>query len=79
MDVNFFGHVMVTKAMLPLLKVSPESRVVNMSSLAGLTCSANLSAYGASKHAIEGFMKSVRHELSPWNIYVSNINPGFMR
>lgn len=79
MDVNFFGHVRVTKSMLPLLKQQRHSRVINISSVAGLYCSANLSAYGASKHAIEGFMKSVREELKPWYIYVSNINPGFMR
>jgi NAD(P)-dependent dehydrogenase (short-subunit alcohol dehydrogenase family) len=79
MEVNFFGHVLVTKTFLPLLKQQKHSRVVNLSSIAGIGCSANLSAYGASKHAMEGFMKSVRHELMPWNIHVSNINPGFMR
>lgn len=79
MEVNFFGHVRVTKAMLPLLKRQKNSRIINLSSIAGIGCSANLSAYGASKHAIEGFMKSVREELRPWGIHVSNINPGFMR
>lgn len=79
MDVNFFGHVRVTKAMLPLLKQKKHSRVINISSVAGFYCSANLSAYGASKHAMEGFMKSVREELKPWGIYVSNVNPAFMR
>lgn len=79
MEVNFFGHVRVTKAFLPLLKQQKDSRIVNLSSVAGFYCSANLSAYGASKHAMEGFMKSVREELKPWSIYVSNINPGFMR
>ena len=79
MEVNFFGHVRVTKAMLPLLKCQKHSRIINLSSIAGFYCSANLSASGASKHAMEGFMKSVREELKPWNIYVSNVNPGFMR
>ena len=79
MEVNFFGHVNITKHMLPLLKQTKHSRVINLSSIAGQGCSANLSAYGASKHAMEGFMKSARHELAPWNIHVSNINPGFMR
>lgn len=79
MDVNFFGHVQVTKLMLPLLKRQKHSRIINLSSIAGFYCSANLSAYGASKHAMEGFMKSIREELRPWGIYVSNVNPGFMR
>lgn len=79
MEVNFFGHVSVTKAMLPLLKKCEGSRVINLSSMAGLTAGTNLSAYSASKHAMEGFMKSTVSELRPWKIYVCNINPAFMR
>lgn len=36
-----------------------------------------MSAYCASKHAVEGFMKSLRVELAPWRIHVSTIAPGF--
>ena len=79
MEVNFFGHVSVTKAMLPLLKQCGESRVINLSSVAGLTAGGNLSAYSTSKHAIEGLLKSLVAELRPWHIYVCNINPAFMR
>ncbi|CAM9643370.1 unnamed protein product, partial [Ectocarpus fasciculatus] len=79
MEVNFFGHVSVTKAMLPLLKQCGQSRIINLSSLAGLLGGANLSAYSASKHAMEGFMKSLVSELRPWHIYMCNINPAFMR
>jgi NAD(P)-dependent dehydrogenase (short-subunit alcohol dehydrogenase family) len=79
MEVNFFGHVAVTMQMLPLLKRTRDSRILNLSSAAGIFSSANLSAYGASKHALEGFLKSVRHELKPWGIHMSNINPAFMR
>lgn len=79
MEVNFFGHVCVTKAMLPLLKQCGESRIVNLSSVAGLTAGGNLSAYSASKHAMEGFLKSIVGELRPWHIYVCNINPAFMK
>jgi NAD(P)-dependent dehydrogenase (short-subunit alcohol dehydrogenase family) len=35
--------------------------------------------YDASKHAVEGFAKALRAEMKPWNIHVSNLNPGFMR
>lgn len=38
-----------------------------------------MGAYAASKHAVEGLMKSVREELKPWNIHVVNVNPGFFR
>jgi NAD(P)-dependent dehydrogenase (short-subunit alcohol dehydrogenase family) len=79
MEVNFFGHVSVTKALLPLLKQCGEARIINLSSVAGIVGGANLSAYSASKHAMEGFMKSLVPELRPWHIYVCNINPAFMR
>jgi NAD(P)-dependent dehydrogenase (short-subunit alcohol dehydrogenase family) len=79
MEVNFFAVVAVTKAFLPLLRRTPESRVVNVSSLAGITGSPALGPYCASKHAVEGMTKCVREELSHWSIHMSNINPGFMR
>eukprot|EP00602_Paraphysomonas_sp_CaronLab_P002054 CAMPEP_0185025510 /NCGR_PEP_ID=MMETSP1103-20130426/8436_1 /TAXON_ID=36769 /ORGANISM="Paraphysomonas bandaiensis, Strain Caron Lab Isolate" /LENGTH=269 /DNA_ID=CAMNT_0027558719 /DNA_START=292 /DNA_END=1101 /DNA_ORIENTATION=+ len=79
MEVNFFGVVAVTKAMLPLLKKNPGSRIINLSSLAGLLSGAAIGPYFASKHAVEGMAKCLREEMKPWNIHVSNINPGFMR
>jgi NAD(P)-dependent dehydrogenase (short-subunit alcohol dehydrogenase family) len=35
--------------------------------------------FSASKHAVEGLSKSLRQELYPWNIFVCNVNPGFMK
>lgn len=79
MEVNFFGVVNVTKALLPLLKRNKDSRVVNLSSVAGFLSAPMMAAYDASKHAIEGYAKALRAEMKPWNIHVSNVNPGFMR
>jgi 3-hydroxybutyrate dehydrogenase len=79
MQVNFFGVVHVTKAFLPFLKQTKNSRIINLSSVAGFTSAPMMGAYAASKHAVEGLMKSVRTELKPWNIHVVNINPGFFR
>jgi NAD(P)-dependent dehydrogenase (short-subunit alcohol dehydrogenase family) len=79
MEVNFFGVVHVTKAFLPLLKQTKNSRIINLSSVAGFHSAPMMGAYAASKHAVEGLMKSVRAELKPWNIQVVNINPGFFR
>jgi NAD(P)-dependent dehydrogenase (short-subunit alcohol dehydrogenase family) len=79
MEVNFFGVVNVTKAFLPLLKQTKHSRIINLSSVAGFSSGPMMGAYAASKHAVEGLMKSVRAELKPWNIHVTNINPGFFR
>lgn len=79
MDVNYFGLVRVIKALLPFLKLSRHSRIINISSIAGLLASSYLSAYCASKHAVEGLTKVLRTELGPWNIHVSNLNPSFTR
>ena len=78
MDVNFFAVVGVTQALLPLLKLTAGARVINISSMAGLSASVSFGAYSGSKHAVEGFGKALRLELLPFNVYVSNVNPGFM-
>jgi NADP-dependent 3-hydroxy acid dehydrogenase YdfG len=52
MDVNFFGHVAMTKKFLPLLIAKRDSRVVNICSAAGYLSLASVSAYCASKYAV---------------------------
>jgi NAD(P)-dependent dehydrogenase (short-subunit alcohol dehydrogenase family) len=79
MDVNFFAVVEMIKAFLPLLKQVKDSRIINVSSMAGLTGPVAFGAYCASKHAVEGMSKCVRQELIGWNIHMSSINPGFMK
>lgn len=79
MDVNYFGLVRVTKALLPSLKKTKNSRIINMSSVAGLLGCPYMSGYCAAKHAVEGMTKALRTELTPWNIHVANINPSFTR
>lgn len=79
MEVNFFGVVNVTKALLPLLKRNKNSRILNVSSIAGFLSAPTMSAYDASKHAVEGYAKALRSEMKAWNIHVCNINPGFMK
>lgn len=79
MEVNYFGAVAVTKAMLPLLKHNAGSRIIFVSSVAGFHSVGLASAYFASKHALEGFTKSLRQELRAWNVHVCNVNPSFTR
>lgn len=78
-EVNFFGVLNVTKALLPMLKKCKNGRIVNLSSVAGFLSAPMMASYDASKHAVEGYAKALRIEMKPWNIHVSNINPGFMR
>jgi 11-cis-retinol dehydrogenase len=79
MDVNFFGHVAMTKKMLPLLIVKRDSRVVNICSVLGFISPPGISAYCASKYALESFSDCLRREMAPWKLRVSIIEPGFIR
>jgi len=81
-EVNFFGHIATTQAMLPLLRKCVQSRgagsarVINMSSIAGRIAQPILSAYCASKFALESLSDSLRMELHPFGIHVCSVNPG---
>ncbi|CAF3267717.1 unnamed protein product [Rotaria sp. Silwood2] len=79
MDVNFFGHVRMTKKFLPLLIAKRDSRVVNICSVAGYLTKPGMSAYAASKYALESFSDCLRREMAVWGLRVSIIEPGFMR
>ncbi|CAF1342992.1 unnamed protein product [Didymodactylos carnosus] len=79
MEVNFFGHVSMTKTFLPLLVRRSGNRVVNICSAAGYMAAPAVSAYCASKYALEAFSDCLRREMALWGLKVSIIEPGFMR
>ncbi|CAF3701414.1 unnamed protein product [Rotaria sp. Silwood1] len=79
MDVNYFGHVAMTKKFLPLLIAKHDSRVVNTSSAVDYLGLPSSSAYCASKCALESFSDCLRREMVPWGLHVSVIEPGAMR
>jgi NAD(P)-dependent dehydrogenase (short-subunit alcohol dehydrogenase family) len=80
MEVNFFAHVQMTKSFLSLLLANPhrDSRVVNVTSMAGRIAAGGMSAYASSKFALEGFSDSLRREMFPFGLKVSIIEPAFM-
>ena len=79
MDVNFFAHVAMTKKFLPLLVAERHSRVINLCSVAGFLSAPSISAYSASKYALESFSDCLRREMAPWGLHVCILEPGFMR
>ncbi|CAF1090162.1 unnamed protein product [Adineta steineri] len=79
MDINFFGHVAMTKTFLPLLITKRDSRVVNICSIAGFISVPSGTAYCASKYALESFSDCLRREMFTWGLRVSIIEPGIMR
>lgn len=74
MEVNYFGHVAVTQAMLPMIRKA-KGRIVNVTSILGLLVASFTGAYSASKFAMEAFTDALRLELQPWGIHVSAIEP----
>jgi NAD(P)-dependent dehydrogenase (short-subunit alcohol dehydrogenase family) len=81
-DVNFFGQIAVTQAMLPLLRQCVErsgrwsARIVNMSSIAGRLAQPIFGPYCASKFAMEAMSDSLRLELRGQGIHVCVVEPG---
>jgi len=76
MDINYFGTVVLTKAVLPNMVKNNNGRIVVMSSLMGKFSTPLRSAYAASKHALHGFFDALRAELTETNIKVTMICPG---
>jgi NAD(P)-dependent dehydrogenase (short-subunit alcohol dehydrogenase family) len=74
-EVNVFGQVAVTRALLPMLRAA-KGRVVFMSSVGGRNALPMLGPYNASKHAIEAIGDSLRQELRSLGVKVSIVEPG---
>jgi NAD(P)-dependent dehydrogenase (short-subunit alcohol dehydrogenase family) len=77
-EVNLFGQIAVTRAVLPMLRVA-KGRVVLVSSIAGLVGQPFLGPYSASKHALEALGDALRLELAPDGIGVTLIEPGAIK
>lgn len=77
-ETNVFGLVAMTQAVLPGMREARAGRIVNIGSVAGRLAAPFMSAYAASKHAVEGLSDSLRRELAPLGVKVSVIRPGFI-
>jgi NAD(P)-dependent dehydrogenase (short-subunit alcohol dehydrogenase family) len=78
-EVNLFGALNVTRAVLPVMRRQRSGRVVTITSLGGIAGAAFTSAYAASKFALEGWMESLRDEVGPYGITTTIVEPGFFR
>jgi NAD(P)-dependent dehydrogenase (short-subunit alcohol dehydrogenase family) len=78
-ETNFFGPVNVTRAVLPVMRKQRSGLVVTISSTGGITGQAFVSAYSASKFAVEGWMESIAPEVKPFGIKTMLVDPGFFR
>ena len=78
MDLNFDAAVRMTEALLPLLRRSAPSAVVNVSSTAGRVSRPGAGAYSASKYALAGWSDSLYAEERPHGVHVGLVLPGFV-
>jgi NAD(P)-dependent dehydrogenase (short-subunit alcohol dehydrogenase family) len=75
-EVNLFGQLAVTQAVLDLIREHGDGRVVFVGSINGRVATPLVGPYSASKHAVHGLAECLRRELRPWRIQVSVLAPG---
>lgn len=75
-DVNVFGLLKVTRAVLPHMREAKEGVIINISSFLGKIGLPLLAHYNASKYAVEGIVDSLRFEMLPYNVRVHSIQSG---
>lgn len=76
MEINYFGNVALTKALLPYFHQQKSGHIIVISSIAGKFGFYLRSAYAASKHALQGFYESLLLEEAKNNIFVTLVYPG---
>lgn len=76
MEVNFFGVLNVTQAVLPQFRKQGSGHLIQVTSMGGVMAFPNLGGYHASKWAVEGLTESLVQEVSKFGIKVTLVEPG---
>jgi short-subunit dehydrogenase len=74
-ETNFWGTIKVTNELLPSFRRQKSGKILTVGSLMGLLGFPNSAYYSASKHALEGYFKSLRFELHDFRIKVAMVEP----
>jgi hypothetical protein len=78
MEANFFGPMALTRLVLPGMRARRSGRIVNVSSVGGMTAMPTMALYSASKFALEGASEALWYEVRPWGVHVTLVRPGFI-
>src|SRR5881227_3277480 len=78
-ELNFFGAVRMTQAVLPAMRARKSGRIVFVSSVLGFLPAPFMGFYAASKHALEGLAESLDHETRTLGVRVALVEPGWTR
>lgn len=76
LEVNLFGVLHVTQAVLPILREQGSGHIVQISTVGGIAAFPTLGGYHASKWALEGLSESLAQEVAPFGIAVTLVEPG---
>ena len=79
LDVNLFGAVAVTQAVLPHMRARRRGHIINITSMAGQLGLPGIAYYTASKYALEGLSEVLAQEVAPLGIKVTALAPGSFR
>lgn len=79
LQTSLIGPMIVTRAVLPVMRKQKSGHIISISSTAGLTSFEFCSAYSASKFGLEGWMQALQAEVAPFGIDTTIVNPGFFR
>jgi NAD(P)-dependent dehydrogenase (short-subunit alcohol dehydrogenase family) len=77
-DINFFGIVRMTRAVVPHMRHQRAGRIVNIGSVLGFLPMPYMALYSATKHAVAGYAESLDHELRTLGIRVSVVEPAYI-
>ncbi len=78
-DINVFGLLNVTRAVLPHMRLANSGHIFNMSTVFGLIAGAGWGIYCGTKFAVEGLSEALAQEVKPFGIHVTIIEPGYVR
>ena len=78
-EINVFGLLAVTRALLPAMREQRSGTIVNISSVGGFVTRAGGGIYGGTKFAVEAFSEALNEELVPLGIHVMVVEPGGFR
>lgn len=78
-DVNLWGTVSITKALLPALRAAPAAHITHFASVYALAAPAGRIPYAMSKFAVRGFSEALRHELEGTTVSVGAVYPAGVR
>ncbi|MCX4706880.1 oxidoreductase [Streptomyces sp. NBC_01352] len=78
-NINVFGVMRMTKAVLPHMRAQGGGRVINISSVLGVAPQPFMALYVAAKHAIEGYSESLDHEVREHGVRVLIVQPAYTK